>query len=50
MMEATQINLITGILLIIINLVPLIIKKPKYYKIALPLSLLIAAIRVLFIQ
>lgn len=42
-------NLITGILILILNLIPLILKKPKYYGITLPLSLLIAVIKVIFI-
>ncbi len=43
-------NLITGILIIGLNIIPLLVKNPKYYSITLPLSLLIAAIRVLFIK
>jgi len=44
----TQINIITGILIFGLNLIPLLLKKTKYYGITLPLSLLIAVIRVLF--
>jgi hypothetical protein len=50
MMELNSINLITGILILILNLIPLIFKKPKYFGITLPLSLLIALIRVLFVK
>lgn len=44
-----SLNLITGILIAGLNLVPLLLKKTKYYGITLPLSVLIAAIRVLFL-
>lgn len=50
MIEINQINLLVGGLIIILNIIPLIFKKPKYYSITLPLSLLIGAIRVLFIK
>jgi len=40
-------NTILGIGIIILNLIPIIIKKPKYLQITIPISLLMAAIRVL---
>ena len=46
MMEIT--NIITGIVIITLNLIPLILKQPQYLKVTIPLSLLIAAIKVLF--
>ncbi len=49
-MEINSINLITGILILVLNVLPLILKKPKYYGITLPLSLLIAVIRVIFMN
>ncbi len=42
-----EINTILGFGLIILNLIPLIIKKPKYLQVTIPLSLLLTAIRVL---
>lgn len=43
-----QIDLIIGGMIILINLIPLFTKQ-KFLKITIPLSLLIGAIRVLFI-
>ncbi len=42
-----ELNIILGLGLIILNLIPFIIKKPKYLQITIPLSLLLTAIRVL---
>lgn len=42
-----QTNLIFGIALIVLNLIPFITNQ-KYFKITIPLSLLIGAIKVLF--
>ena len=47
MMELT--NFITGVVIILLNLIPLILKQPQYLKVTIPLSLLIAAIKVLFL-
>lgn len=44
------INLVTGGLVLLLNLIPLISGKSKYYSLTLPLSLLIVIIRVLFIK
>jgi len=44
-----KINLIFGITIIILNLIPIITKKYKYFGITLPLSLLLGAIKVLFL-
>lgn len=43
-------NIAIGFLVLIINLLPLILKKPKYYSITLIVSLLIVLIRVLFVK
>lgn len=43
------IDLIIGISIIIINLIPFVLNKQKYLSITIPLSLLIGAIRVLFL-
>ncbi len=45
-----QTNLIIGIAIIIINLIPFITKKNKYLQITIPISLLITAIRFLFFK
>ena len=45
-----QTNLLFGIAIIVLNLVPVFLKKQKYFKITIPLSLLLGAIKVLFIQ
>jgi len=50
MIELNSINLITGGLILVLNLIPLILNKPKYFSITLTLSLLIAVIRILFIK
>jgi predicted permease len=50
MIEVNTINLTTGILVLILNLIPLITKKTPFYGLTLPLSLLIVLIRVLFIK
>lgn len=42
-------NVITGILIVLLNLIPIILKKTKYLKVTIPLSLLIGAIKVLFL-
>ncbi len=47
MIEIT--NVITGSAIILLNLIPLILKKTYYLKVTIPLSLLIAAIKVLFL-
>lgn len=47
MIETT--NVITGVLIIVLNLLPLVLKKPEYLKVTIPLSLLIGAIKVLFL-
>ncbi len=47
MIETT--NLITGIAIIVLNLIPLF-TNAKYYRVTIPLSLLIAAIKILFLQ
>ncbi len=47
MIELT--NAITGILIIVLNVVPFILKKPEYLRVTIPLSLLIGAIKVLFL-
>ncbi len=47
MIEIT--NIITGIMIIVLNLIPLLLKNPQYLKVTIPLSLLIAAIKVLFL-
>lgn len=43
-------NLGIGFLVLILNLLPLILKKPKYYSITLILSVLIVLIRILFVK
>jgi hypothetical protein len=43
------INLIIGISIIVLNLIPLFTNQ-KYFKITIPISLLIGAIRVLFMS
>lgn len=43
-----NLNIYIGIFIIIINLIPLVLKKPKYFGITIPLSLLIAMIKYLF--
>ena len=50
MIEINNINLITGILIFILNLIPLLTKKIKYYGITLPLSVLIIIIRIMFVK
>ena len=47
MMELT--NIITGVLIILLNVIPILSQKPHYLKVTIPLSLLIAAIKVLFL-
>jgi len=49
MIPEIQINIITGILILGLNLIPLLFRKTKYYGVTLPVSLLIATIRVLFL-
>jgi hypothetical protein len=49
MIEAYTLNIIIGVIILILNLIPLF-TKPKYFEITLPLSILIAVIRILFIQ
>ena len=44
------VNLIFGGGIIILNLIPLILNKPKFLRITIPLSLLIGAIKILFIK
>lgn len=44
-----MLNVITGSVIIILNLIPLLLKKQKYLNITIPLSLLIGAIKVLFL-
>lgn len=44
-----QTNLVFGISIIILNLIPLFTKQ-KYLKITIPLSLLLGAIKVLFLN
>ena len=41
-------NLVVGVVLIVLNAIPLILKREEYLKVTIPLSLLIAAIKVLF--
>ena len=43
-------NLIFGGTIIILNLVPFIFRKPKWFQLTISLSLLIGAIKVLFIS
>ncbi len=43
-----QTNLIFGVIIIILNLIPFLTNQ-KYFRVTIPLSLLLAAIRVLFI-
>jgi len=43
------INIITGTLIIILNLIPFILKKQQYLQVTLRLSLLIGAVNVLFL-
>ncbi len=43
-------NVITGIIILVLNLIPLITQKTKYYGITLPLSVLIAVIKILFVK
>jgi len=50
MMELNSANIITGTLILILNLIPLVFRKTKYYGVTLPLSLLIAVIRIFFIK
>jgi len=45
-----NVNLILGGGIIILNLIPMILNKPKYLKLTIPLSLLIGAIKVLFLN
>ncbi len=47
MIEIT--NLIFGLAIIILNIIPLF-TKPKYYRITIPLSLLLGAIKVIFLK
>lgn len=47
MIEIT--NIITGLVIIVLNLIPLVLKQPQYLKVTIPLSLLIAAVKVLFL-
>lgn len=49
MIEINMINLFTGLLVLILNLIPLVTKKTKYYSITLLISVLIVLIRILFI-
>ena len=44
------INLIFGAGIVILNLIPLFLNKPKFLRITIPLSLLIGAIKVIFIK
>lgn len=44
-----QTNIITGVLIIILNLIPLLTKKNKYFQVTILISLLIAAIRILLL-
>lgn len=43
-------NLLLGVTIIILNLIPLFTKKPKYLQVTIPISLLLAAIRFLFLN
>lgn len=43
-------DLIIGVSIIILNLIPIILNKQKYFNITIPLSLLLGAIRVLFLE
>ncbi len=47
MIEIT--GVITGIVIILLNLIPLVLRKPEYLRVTIPLSLLIGAIKVLFL-
>lgn len=49
MLTSYQINIILGVIILILNLIPLFTKR-KYYSISLPISVLLAAIRILFIK
>ena len=42
-------NIITGIIILLLNLIPFLTKKTKYYGVTLPLSVLIAVIKILFV-
>lgn len=42
-------NLIFGITIILLNLIPILMKKQEYFKVTIPLSLLLGAIKVLFV-
>ena len=43
-----QINIAVGLIILVLNLIPLFTKR-KYYSISLPVSVLLAAIRILFL-
>lgn len=43
-------SLVFGLLIIILNLIPIILGRNDYFKITIPLSLLIGAIKVLFLS
>jgi len=42
-------NLVFGIAIIAINLVPFIFRKGKYFQVTIPISLMLGAIKVLFL-
>ncbi len=44
-----QIDLLFGITIIVLNLIPIILNKSKYLNITIPISLLLGAIKVLFL-
>ena len=42
-------NISLGTIILILNLIPFLLKKTKYYGITLPLSILLAVIRIYFL-
>ncbi len=48
MIDQNTINIATGGIILILNLIPLFTNK-KYFSLTLPLSLLIAVLRILFL-
>ena len=50
MIEIDSTNIITGLLVLALNLIPLISKKTKLYGLTLALSLLIVLVRIFFVK
>jgi hypothetical protein len=50
MMSINNINIYLGIIIIILNAIPFLTGKTKYYGLTLPISILLALIRIFFVN